>query len=69
MVARRRNDGNTTPDEVAHERWELIILAVQPVVLDRHVLAFDIAGLAQAFLERGQPVGGRLAPTSLGVRR
>jgi hypothetical protein len=28
-------------------------MALQPVVLDRHVLAFDVAGLVEAFAERG----------------
>ena len=46
IVASARNDGNATADEVAHERWELIISAAQPVVLDRHVLAFDKAAFA-----------------------
>ena len=33
-------------------------MALQPVVLDRHVLAFDVAGFVEAFAERGHKTRG-----------
>src|SRR5262249_21344926 len=33
--------------------WQAIVLTLQPVILDRHVLAFDVAGFVEAFAKRG----------------
>ena len=48
----RGDHGHTTADQVSHQRRQAIVLALQPVVLDRHVLALDIAGFAKSFAER-----------------
>jgi hypothetical protein len=40
----RGNHRHAAADEVSHERGQPIVLAVEPMVLDRHVLAFDDAG-------------------------
>jgi hypothetical protein len=48
----RGDDGHTTTHEVSHERRKAIELALQPVVLHRHVLALDIAGFVEALAER-----------------
>jgi len=42
-----------------HQRRQAIVSALQPVVLDRHVLAFDVAGFVQAFAECGLWIGSR----------
>jgi hypothetical protein len=44
---------HTTADQVSHQRRQAIVLALQPVVLDRHVLALDVADFAKALAERG----------------
>src|SRR5262249_46770356 len=49
-----------TADQVGHERRQAIVLAFQPVVLDRHVLALDGAGFVEAFAERSAKVRGDL---------
>ena len=46
-AAGRGDDGHTTADQVGHQRRQAIVLALQPVVLDRHVLALDVAGFAR----------------------
>jgi hypothetical protein len=56
----RRDHGHTTADEVSHERRKAIELALQPVVLDRHVLALDVAGFVEAFAERSDIAYGVL---------
>jgi putative tryptophan/tyrosine transport system substrate-binding protein len=40
-------------DQVFHQRRQAIVLALQPVVLDRHIPAFDVAGLTKPLAERG----------------
>jgi hypothetical protein len=50
-VAPRGDHGHTTADQVSHQRRQAI--ALQPVVLDRHVLALDVAGFAKPLAERG----------------
>ena len=42
------NYGHTTAHQVGHQRRQLIVLALQPVVLDRHILAVDVASFAAA---------------------
>ena len=54
--AGRRDDGYTTADQVSHQRRQAIELALQTVVLDRHVLAFQVAGFAETFVERTHPI-------------
>ena len=49
----RGDNGHATADEVGHERRKAIELALQPMVLHRHVLALDVAGFVEAFAERG----------------
>src|SRR6516162_8860618 len=58
----RRDNGVATADEVSHQRRQAIEAAVEPMVLDRHVLALDVAGFAKAFPERdhaGHGTAGR----------
>jgi hypothetical protein len=52
-VAGRCDHGHTTVNQIGHQCRQAIVLALQPVVLDRHVLAFDVAGFVEAFAERG----------------
>ena len=58
--AGRGDHGHATADEVSHERRQAIVLALQPVVLDHHVLALDVAGFVEAFAERSR-LGARQA--------
>src|SRR5262249_47196473 len=46
--------------EIGHERRQAIVLAVQPVVLHRHVLALDVAGFVEALAERASNAHGGL---------
>jgi hypothetical protein len=48
----RSNNGYAAADKVGHERRQAIELALQPVVIDHHVLALDVTGFAEAFTER-----------------
>src|SRR5262249_50722852 len=52
IAARRGDYGHATADEVGHEGCQAIELAVQPMVLDRHVLALDEAGPVETLTER-----------------
>jgi hypothetical protein len=48
-----------------YQRRQAIVLALQPVVLDRHVPALDLAGFAQALAERAHHVRGHIGrPTA-----
>jgi hypothetical protein len=49
----RGDNGHATTHEVSHEFRKAIELALQPVVLDRHVLPLDVAGFVEALAERG----------------
>ena len=42
---------HATSDEVGHERWQAIVLALQPMI-HRRVLALDVAGFVESFTER-----------------
>src|SRR6516165_1861068 len=58
----RRDHSHMAADQVSDQRCHTIILALQPVVLDYHVLAFDVAGFGQPPTERGRrarPAFGR----------
>src|SRR5262249_34222846 len=57
-LAGRSYNGDATADEVSHERRQAIVSAVQPMVLDHHVLALDVAGFAEAFAERSRIARG-----------
>ena len=46
-------NGHAPTDEVGHQRRQAIVLAAEPMVLDEHVLALDVAAFAEAFNERG----------------
>src|SRR6516165_10805735 len=47
------DDGHATTRKVVHESRQAIELALQPMVLDRHVLALDVAGFVEALAEPG----------------
>ena len=59
-VAGRGDHGHATADQIGHQRRQAIVLALQPVVLDRHVLAFDVAGFVEALAERGRKARGTI---------
>jgi hypothetical protein len=40
-------------DQIAQQCWQAIALTLQPVELDLHVLAFDVASFVEAFAKRG----------------
>ena len=48
----RGDNRHTAVDKVSHQRWQSIVMALQPVVLDYHVLAFNCVGFVEAFAER-----------------
>src|SRR5262249_33727432 len=58
------NHGDATADEIGHERWQAIILALQPVVLDHHVLVLNVAGFVEAFAEGSARTRGILGRPS-----
>ena len=45
------DNGDATANEVVHNRWQTIEPAIQPMVLDRHILALDEAGLVETLTE------------------
>src|SRR5262249_45585045 len=47
-----RDHGHAAADEVSHDRGQAVVLAVQPVVRDHHVLARDVTGFVEGFAER-----------------
>ena len=50
-VDRRGDHGHLSADQIGHQCRCAIISALEPVVLDRHVLAFDVARFVEAFAE------------------
>jgi hypothetical protein len=58
--ADRSDHGHTTADQVSHQRRQAIVMALQPVVLDRHVLALDVAGFTEPPPERGHKARHRI---------
>src|SRR6202040_543804 len=48
----RGDHGHLSADQIGHQCWQAVVLALQPMVLDRHVLPFDIAGFVEAFAKR-----------------
>jgi hypothetical protein len=61
-LSRRDDHGHLSTDQVSHQYRQAIVLAFQPVVLDRHVLALDVTGFVEAFPECGRKAHG-------GIRR
>jgi hypothetical protein len=47
------DDGHAPTHKVSHDRRKTIELALEPVVLDRHVLALGVAGFVETLAERG----------------
>ena len=52
-ITSSRDNGDASAGEVGHERRQAIVLAAEPVVLDEHVLALDVAAFAEALGECG----------------
>src|SRR5262249_10886521 len=52
-------------NQIGHHRWQAIVVALEPVVLDRHVLSFDGTALEQTLAETGR--AGRRARRRSGV--
>ena len=50
-AAWRRDDRHLSFDEISHHRRQMIGAALQPVILDRNVFAFDQAGFAKTLAE------------------
>src|SRR5580704_3527180 len=45
-------------DQIGQEHRQAIVEALQPMVLDRYILAFEVAGFIEAFAERGYKARG-----------
>src|SRR5262245_29560302 len=54
---RRGDHSHMTADEIIGEGGQSIVVAIGPTVLDRRILAPDIAGFAQALTESGYAGG------------
>jgi hypothetical protein len=54
----RGDHGHPTADEVSRQFRQGIEFALQPVVFDHHILAFDVAGFAKPFAELGHIARG-----------
>jgi hypothetical protein len=65
-AAGRGNDGHLSANQIGHQCRQAIVLAFQPVVLDGHVLAFDVASFVEAFNGTRQQGARRHWPTRLG---
>src|SRR5262249_39336106 len=52
-AAGRDDHSHLSADEIGDHCLQAIVLALRPMVLDRHVLAFDVAGFVKAFAEGG----------------
>src|SRR6516162_2102622 len=46
-AAGRYDDGHASADEVGYQRWQGVVLAVEPVILDCYALAVADADLAE----------------------
>src|SRR5262249_35249231 len=62
IAAERSNNGNTTANKFSCQRGKAIVLAFQPMVLDHHVLAFDIANFIDGMRVHGPPRRRRTYP-------
>src|SRR5262249_607798 len=59
---RRSDHAHPTANQIGRQLWQSIEAAFCPAIFDRHVLAFDVAGLSKAFPERSHqvlPLAGR----------
>ena len=54
VAARRGDYGHLSADQIGHQVPQATVLTLEPVVLDHHVLAFNIAGFLQTLAEGGQ---------------
>jgi hypothetical protein len=65
------NHGHFAANEIGQQRWKSIVLILRPAVFDSYVLALDIAGFAQALMERAQTAREhvRAEPPHRGVAR
>jgi hypothetical protein len=54
VVPPATNHVDLAADEIGSQCGQPIIVALRPPVLDRHVLAFGVAGFAQSLAERGE---------------
>ena len=61
VAAGRGDNGHSAADEVRHERRQVIVLALQPMVLHCHVLALDVAAFGEAVTKRSRALGSHLA--------
>src|SRR5215467_592657 len=52
-AAGRSDHGHPAAHQVSDQRWQSIILTVRPTVLDRYVLALDVADFFKSLVERG----------------
>ena len=55
-----RDHGHAAVDEVSHDRGQAVVMAVQPVVLDHHVLALEVASFVEGFAKRSAKARGAL---------
>jgi hypothetical protein len=67
-VCRSGDDRHLATNHVGHHRGHAIIVALQPMILDRHVLALDIAGFGEAFTECGRTGSGVSGRPSMNKR-
>src|SRR5262249_43336952 len=44
-------------NQIGRQRREPVVLQLCPAIFDRHVLAFDVAGFVEAFVESGHDAG------------
>ena len=51
--ANRGDHGYLPADQVSHQCGQAIDPTLQPVVVDRHVLAFDVPSFVETFAKRG----------------
>ena len=57
-VAGRNDRGDLAADQVGHQRRQPIVFVPQPVVIDLYILAVNVTGFVQAFVERGDKARG-----------
>jgi hypothetical protein len=63
-----RKPFHLSADQIGRQRRQAIVLAFKVVVLDRHVLAFNVAGFIEAFTKRGRN-GRGVVGRSVGDKR
>src|SRR5262249_20147933 len=51
---RRRDNGNSSDDQIGHHCRRAFISTLEPVILDRNVLALDVASFAEALSKCGR---------------